>query len=146
MAESTAPPTQEELAIIIDDPEEEETTKGPVNILEAQEYVEVMNKIFDDFNELVNEDRDDALITTLWSLKRHMFRAWGQMVVADVDMFIKSIKEPSFVMLHQALEERGVTMVDPEEDIPLGQEILRRLPPQKPARCEHCITLFDDLS
>lgn len=95
MAESM---THEEPVIIIHDPEEE-TTSGAINICEAQEYVEVLNIIFNDFNELMKEDRKDVLIMTLWALKRHMTRTWDDMAGADEDMVISSINEPSCVTL-----------------------------------------------
>ena len=74
-----------------------------------------------------------------------MVKSLGQMVAAEVDAVIHTIHEPSCVTLHQSLKEGGLTVVDPEE-MPSGQQVLSRLPPQKAAVKDHIITLFDSLS
>ena len=63
------------------------------------------------------------------------------MAAAEGDLVIKCIHKPSCIMLCQSIEEGRMTVVDPDDDIPTGHEVLSQLPPQKPAIHEHCITL-----
>ena len=106
----------------------------------------MIEKIFDDFRDLLKEDCKDALVVTVWALKRHMVKSWDQMTATDVDVVIHTIHEPSCVTLHQSLEEGRVTVVDPDEDMPTGQQVLSKLPLQNSAVKGHVITLFDSLS
>ena len=130
---------------ITDDPTTPGPSSSPINTPEAQEYQATIEKIFNDFKELLKEDHKDALVVTIWALKRHIVKSWDQMVAAEVDAVICTIHEPSCVTLCQSLEEGGVTVVDPEE-MPSSQYVLSRLPPQKAAMKDHIITLFDSLS
>ena len=68
------------------------------------------------------------------------------MATAEVEAVLKTIHELSCGMLRQSFEEGTVTVVDPDKEIPSGQEILSQLPPQKAPIWEHVITLFNSLS
>ena len=116
-----------------------------INTPEAQEYWATIEKIFNNFKELLKEDHKDALVVVIQTLKRHMVKSWDQMAAAEVDAVIHTIHKPSCVTLCQSLKEGGVTVVDPEE-VPSGQHVLSRLPLQKAPMKDHIITLFDSLS
>ena len=47
---------------------------------------------------------------------------------ADVDVVLKTIKDPTAVYLWQHLTAGGIKVVDPSEELPSGQEFLRQLP------------------
>ena len=50
---------------------------------------------------------------------------------ADVDIILRSIKDPMAQYLRQHLMARGIEVVDPPpEDLPSGQEFIRQLPEQ----------------
>ena len=46
----------------------------------------------------------------------------------DVDIVLKTIKDPTAVYLWQHLTGRGVKVVDPPEELPIGQEFMWQLP------------------
>ena len=129
-------------------PEEEgekDINTGPINLHKAQNYVEKLGTIFDEFDTLVQVDDKDALIKTLQAHKDYTTKTWDQMGSAEMNMVLGSISNPLYDTLWEMLVER-VTTVDPEEDPPTGQEILQKLLPQTPTVREHCIALFDDLA
>ena len=47
---------------------------------------------------------------------------------ADVDVILRSIKDPTALYLRQHLMAGGIEVVDPPEELPSGQEFLRQLP------------------
>ena len=47
---------------------------------------------------------------------------------ADVDVVLRSIKDPTALYLRQHLMARGIEVVDPPKELPSGQEFLRQLP------------------
>ena len=63
----------------------------------------------------------------------------------DTKTVATSIAEPSCDMLRETLTEK-VSSVDPDEDLPTGQEILQDLPPQPPVVGDHCLSLFENLA
>ena len=136
----------DDVVIIHDEPTVPGTSSGPINMPEAQEYQDMIEKIFDNFRDLLKGDYKDALVVTVQALKRHMVKSWDQMTATEVNVVICRIHEPSCVMLCQSLEEGRVTVVDPDENIPNSQQVLSKLPPQKSAMKDHVITLFDSLS
>ena len=119
---------------------------GLTNTLEAEAYCMGIEKIMDDFRELLNEDRKDALVTTVQALKRHMAKSWENMAGTEVDAVMRTIQEPSCVMLRQSLEEGTVTAVDPEEDVLTGRQVLSKVQPKNQYMIEHVISLFNSLS
>ena len=78
-------------------------------------------------------------------IKAHTAKIWDQMGRADTKTVLTSVAEPCCNTLRETLTEK-VTWVDPEEDLPTGQEILQKLPPQTSAVRDHCISLFNDLA
>ena len=47
---------------------------------------------------------------------------------ANVDVILRSIKDPTALYLRQHLMAGGIEVVDPPEELPSGQEFLRQLP------------------
>ena len=47
---------------------------------------------------------------------------------ADVDIVLRTIRDPATVDLRQHLTRGGVDVFDPPEDIPSGPEFIRQLP------------------
>ena len=134
----------DDVIIIMDEPTTLGPSSSPINTGEAQEYRDMIEKIFDDFKELL-KDQKDTLVVTVWALKRHMVKLWDQMAAAKVNAVIHKIHEPACVTLCQSLEEGRVMVVDPDEEMPTSQQVLSKLPPQKSAMKDHVITLFDSL-
>ena len=49
---------------------------------------------------------------------------------ADMDIILRSIKDPTALYLRQHLTARASRVVDPPEELPSGQQFLRQLPEQ----------------
>ena len=49
---------------------------------------------------------------------------------ADMDVILRSIKDPTALYLRQHLTAGGIEVVDPPDELPSGQEFLRQLPEQ----------------
>ena len=47
---------------------------------------------------------------------------------ADVDIILRSIKDPMALYLQQHLMAGGIKVVDPPQELPSGQEFIRQLP------------------
>ena len=70
-----------------------------------------MDKLDAEFNMmsgLLQEDRKDAIHVTVTSLKKAMAKHWKQMAEVDIDAFLKSIRDPTYVYLRQYLMPEGV--------------------------------------
>ena len=89
--------SQEDPVVINDDNDWSDV--GPQNPEEAQAYQDHINKIFDDFTILLQEDRKDALPITIRTLKQVISRYWLSMVNADVDIILHSIRDPACLHL-----------------------------------------------
>ena len=116
-----------DIVIIDDDAPGTGPPMGQTNTLEAEAYCMGIEKIMDDFRKLLNEDRKDALVMMVQALKRHMAKSWENMAGAEVDTVMRTIQEPSCVMLRQSLEEGNVMAVDLEEDVPTGCQVLSKV-------------------
>ena len=68
------------------------------------------------------------------------------MADTEVDAVMRTIQEPSCVMLCQSLEEGTVMAVDPEEDVLTGRQVLSKVQLQNQYMREHVMSLFDSLS
>ena len=93
---------------------------GLRNPVSAEEYAEGLNNIILQFKEAVLEDRKDTLLSAVNLLKRKMTGQFEQMWPADVDMVMRTIKDPRCLMLRQSMEMDQVVEMDPDEDIPTG--------------------------
>ena len=77
---------------------------------------------------LIHQDTKIALAQTIQNFKKIVARQWESMGDADVDVILRSIKDPTAVYLQQHLTAGGVEVVDPPEELPSGQEFIRQLP------------------
>ena len=77
-----------DVVVISNDQSTPGPSSGPINTPEAQEYRDTIEKIFNDFKELLKEDHKDALVVMVRALKKHMVKSWEQMMVAEVDAVI----------------------------------------------------------
>ena len=67
---------------------------------------------------------------------------------ANVDIILRSIKDPTAVYLWQHLMVRGIEVVDPPEELPSGQEFKQQLPEQARQAKEMAfiIDIFDHMA
>ena len=113
---------------LIEEEEEEWPEAGVQNIEEAEEYVEKVNNVFDHLSTLIHQDTKTALGQTIQNFKKIVVRQWATMGDADVDVILRTIKDPTAVYLWQQLQRGGVEVMDPPEELPTGQEFIRHLP------------------
>ena len=119
---------QVELIEVPDDDPHDFPDSGPQNPVEAQSYRDKLDVIMDMFSDLLADDRKDALRSTVMSLKKLMVKHWQQMAETDVEVVMKSIHNPSCVILHQHLTTEGVDVTEPVMEVPEGWTFLRQLP------------------
>ena len=53
-----------------------------------------------------------------------MTKQWESMGVADTDVVLRTIKDPTALYLRQHLMAGGVEVVDPPQELPSGEEFL----------------------
>ena len=124
MASEDAPPVID----LLEEEEEEWPDAGAQNPEEAQQYVDRINNIFDHLSKLIHEDKKDALGTTIQNFKKWIMKQWVMMGDANVDIVLRTIRDPAAVYLRQHLTRGGVNVFDPPEDIPSGPEFIQQLP------------------
>ena len=95
MAVKDAPP----MVDLLDEEEEEWPDAGAQNPEEAEQYVNKINHIFDHLLELIHEDKKDALGTTIRNFKKWVMKQWATMGDADVNVILRTIKDPTAVYL-----------------------------------------------
>ena len=128
---------------------DDDAPTGPINKRQAKDYAEGLDCIITEFCQLIKEDRKDALVTIVQSMKHHISSQFDVMSTTDIDVAIGTVKDPNCMHLQQVLQEEGLQNFDPQEEVPTGQEMLKHLPPNKrytPVVKEHIITIFDHLS
>lgn len=76
--------------------------------------------MIDDFTDLLNEDGKDALLVTIYALKRKMASQFKAIEQVDVDIIMKCMKDPSCLFLRQQLQMDTFQEMDPEAEIPMG--------------------------
>ena len=84
--------------------------------------------MFDHLSTLIHEDTKTALGQTIKTFKKIVVRQWATMGDADVDVILRTIKDPTAVYLRQHLQRGGVEVMDPPKELPTGQEFMRQLP------------------
>ena len=124
MASEDVPP----IIDLLEEEEEEWPDTGAQNPEEAQQYVNRINNIFNHLSELIHEDKKDALGMTIRKFKKWIMKQWVMMGDADVNVVLRTIKDPAAVYLWQHLTRGGVDVFDPPEDIPSGSEFIWQLP------------------
>ena len=113
---------------LMEEEEEEWPEVGAQNPEEAEWYTEKINNVFDNLLTLIHQDTKTALGQTIQNFKKIVVRQWETMGDADVDVILRTIKDPTVVYLQQHLTGRGVEVVDPPKELPTGQEFIRQLP------------------
>ena len=113
---------------LMEEEEEEWPEAGAQNPEEAEWYMEKINNVFDHLSTLIHQDTKTALGQTIQNFKKIVVRQWATMGDADVDIILKTIKDPTAMYLWQHLTGGGVEVVDPPEDLPTGQEFIQQLP------------------
>ena len=114
---------------LVEEEEEEEWPEvGAQNVEEAEKYTDKINNVFDHLSVLIHQDTKTALSQTIHNFKKIITRQWESMGDADVDVVLRSIKDPTALYLRQHLMAGGIEVVDPPEELPSGQEFLRQLP------------------
>ena len=91
MASEDVPP----VIHLLEEEEDEWPDAGAQNPEEAQKYVDRINAIFDHLSELIHEDKKDALETTIQNFKKWIVKQWAMMGDADVDVVLRTIKDPT---------------------------------------------------
>ena len=116
---------------LVEEEEEEEWPEvGVQNVEEAECYTDKINNIFDHLSVLIHQDTKTALSQTIQNFKKVVAKQWESMGDANVDVILRSIKDPMALYLRQHLMAGGIEVVDPPEELPSGQEFLRQLPEQ----------------
>ena len=113
---------------LVEEEEEEWPEAGAQNVAEAEQYQDRINNIFNHLSTLIHEDVKDTLGQTVKNLKKVVAKQWEVMGDADVDVILRTIRDPTALYLRQHLTSGGIVVVDPPEEIPTGQEFLRKLP------------------
>ena len=93
--------------------EEEWPEVGAQNPEEAEQYTEKINNVFDHLSTLIHQDTKSALGQTIQNFKKIVVRQWAAMGDANVDVVLKTIRDPTAVYLQQHLTGRGIEVVDP---------------------------------
>ena len=112
---------------LMEEEEEEWPEVGAQNPEEAERYTEKIN-MFDNLLTLIHQDTKTALGQTIQNFKKIVVRQWETMGDANVDVILRTIKDPTAVYLWQHLTGGGVEVVDPPEELPTGQEFILQLP------------------
>ena len=115
---------------LVEEEEEEWPEAGVQNVEEAEQYQDKINHIFNHLSVLIHEDTKTALLQTIQNFKKVVTKQWESMGDADVDIILRSIKDPTVLYLRQHLTAGGIKVVDPPEELPAGQQFLRQLPEQ----------------
>ena len=125
----------------------EKANPGPSNVHKAEDYSTKLNGLFDELIDMLRQDNKDALETTIKNIKRHIQGMWINMTSARVDVTILMIKDPVCTLLRESIDQEPVTTSDPDDETPMGEDVLKRLPQaQSQAMKEECINLFKNLS
>ena len=82
---------------LVEEEEEEWPEAGVQNPEEAEQYTERINNVFDHLLTLIHEDTKTALAQTIQNFKKIVARQWESMGDADVDVILRSIKDPTAV-------------------------------------------------
>ena len=98
---------------LVEEEEEEWPEVGAQNPEEAERYTERINNVFDHLSELIHQDTKTALGQTIQNFKKIVVRQWAAMGDTDVDVVLKTIKDPTAMYLWQHLTGGGVKVVDP---------------------------------
>ena len=135
--------------ITVPDDDEGAYHPRPKNPISVEEYAEGLDNIILQFKESVLEDHKDALLSMVNTLKRCITAQFEQMCPADMEVVMRTIKDMRCLTLRQSIEADQVTKMDPDDDIPLGREVISKLVQEKKlsqAAIDNIISLFKHLS
>ena len=113
---------------LVEEEEEEWPEAGAQNVAEAEQYQDKINNVFDTLSILIHQDTKTALSDTIQNFKKIIMKQWDSMGAADMDVVLRTIKDPTALYLCQHLMAGGIEVVDPPEEIPSGEEFLCKLP------------------
>ena len=128
----TSKPT--DIIEVPDDDPDDLPDSGPQNLAEAQSYQDKIDHIMDTFSEMLDNDRKDALCTTVLSLKNLMAKHWHQMSEADIEIMMKSINDPGCIYLRQHLTLEAVGHVRAQSRDTGGLEVYSATSPKRSTR------------
>ena len=115
---------------LVEEEEEEWLEAGAQNVEEAEQYQDKINNIFDHLSILIHQDTKLALSQTIQNFKKVVTKQWDSMGAADTEVVLQTIKDLTALYLRQHLTAGGIEVVEPPEEIPLGQQFLCQLPEQ----------------
>ena len=139
MAAKDVPPVID----LLEEEEEEWPEAGAQNPEEAEQYVDRINNVFDHLFTLIHEDKKDVLAQMIRNFKNLVAKQWEMMGDVDIDVVLRTIKDPAAVYLCQHLTRGGVKVFDPPEEIPTGLEFIHQLP--KRTRCAEETAFIADI-
>ena len=91
--------------ILIEDNPDDFPDTGPQNPAEAHAYMDKLDAIFNNMDDLLTNDRKDTLQVTMAVLKKTMARHWHQMAEANVVVILKAVHDPACVYLWQHITQ-----------------------------------------
>ena len=108
---------------LVGEEEEEWPEAGAQNVEEAEWYQDKINHVFDHLSVLIHEDTKTALSQTIQNFKKVVTKQWDSMGVADTDVVLRTIRDPTALYLRQHLMAGGIEVVDLPEETTIGRRI-----------------------
>ena len=134
----------------IEEPEGDVTAdRCPVNVREARDYGERLDKILKKFKNLLRENKKDALETTIIEVNQHMAQQFNSMAAANTGIVLSCVRDPSCSFMREFEQEENVKEIDSDDDTPSRPEVLQWLPPGRwytSTVRNHIISLFDHIT
>ena len=85
---------------LVEEEEEEEWPEvGVQNMEEVEQYTEKINNVSDHLLALIHQDTKTALAQTIQNFKKIFVKQWQSMGNADVDVILRTIKDPTALYL-----------------------------------------------
>ena len=110
----------------IQEPEGDMTAyTGPVNVRQARDYEERLDKIFEKFKTLLRENKKDTLETTIIEVKQHMAQQFNSMAAADTGTILSCGRDPSCSFMRESEQEENIKEMGLDDKTPSGPEVLQ---------------------
>ena len=84
---------------LVEEEEEEWPEAGAQNVAEAEQYLDKINNIFNHLSILIHQDTKTALSDTIQNFKKIITKQWDSMGAANMDMVLRTIKDPTALYL-----------------------------------------------
>ena len=84
---------------LVEEEEEEWPEAGAQNVVEAEQYQDKINNIFNHLSILIHQDTKTALSDTIHNFKKVITKQWDSMGAADTDVVLRTIKDPTALYL-----------------------------------------------